>query len=43
MGANFRGKALKLIFVLLNFVTATSPGMCNCTSGDDTYSIFVTM
>ena len=36
-GANFRGKsekALKLIFVVLNFVTATSPGDQDCTSDD---------
>ena len=39
MGANFRGKfekALKLIFVVLNFVTANNTGVWHCTSVIDT-------
>ena len=44
MAGNFRGcyivfmespkRPLKLIFVVLNFVTATSPGVWHCTSDD---------
>ena len=38
MGSNFRGKsekALKLIFVVLNFVTATRQGAWHCCTNDD--------
>ena len=38
VGANFRGKSerpSKLIFVVLNFVTATSPGAWHCCTSDD--------
>ena len=39
MGANFCGKseikALKINFVVLNFVTATSPGAWHCCTSDD--------
>ena len=38
MAGNFRGeseKALKINFVVLNFVTATSPGAWHCCISDD--------
>ena len=41
VGANFRGKskkALKINFVVLNFVTATSPGVWHCCTSDDRYT-----
>ena len=41
MGANLCEKAFKLIFVLLNLVTATSPGVWHCTSGDDMFNLVV--
>ena len=38
MVGNFRGKsenALKINFMVLNFVTATSPGAWHCCTSDD--------
>ena len=34
MGVNFRGKSENALFMVLNFVIATSPGAWHCTSDD---------
>ena len=44
MGANFRGKSKrpsKLIFVVLNFMTVTSPGAWHCCTSNDVFHIHV--
>jgi hypothetical protein len=37
MGANFRGKSEKTLFIILNLRLQLSPGTCYCTSNEVIY------